>query len=182
MDGDADVYFVDTRNAVNDHRIPVGRGPTAVITPRQPAYVPPAGTGTRVVGWQTPAATATYAGPASYAGPAYMQTPMSFAPQGIFGGGQPVYVQPPAWGWGQPGTLGGMFGGLFNGVNIGSLVDLIGQGFAAIRSLPTPPTSSGDSGTDIANLTLYQQALAEHGKTDEQIRTAVHIIGKLLGA
>jgi hypothetical protein len=31
-------------------------------------------------------------------------------------------------------------------------------------------------------LTLYQQALAEHGKTDEQIRTAVHILGKLLGA
>jgi hypothetical protein len=179
MDGEADVYFVDTRNA--DHRTPVGRGPTAVIAPRTPTYSPPVSTGTRVVNWATPA-TATYAGPASYAAPGYMQAPMSFAPQGVFGGGQPVYLPPPNWGWGQPGTLGGMFGGLLNGVNIGTLVDLIGQGFAAIRSLPTPPTSSGDSATDVANLALYQQALAEHGKTDEQIRTAVHIVGKLLGA
>ena len=159
-DGNADVYFVDTRNAdPRDHR--VGR-PTVVTASRQPTYVPPAGMGQRV----------TYAGPAQFGG----QAPMAW------GGGNPVYVQPPAWGWGQqPGTLGSLFGGL-NGVNIGSLIDLIGQGFAAIRSLPTPPTASGDSGTDVANLTLYQTALAEHGKTDEQIRTAVHIIGKLLGA
>ena len=93
-----------------------------------------------------------------------------------------MYAQPPAWGWGnQPGTLGSLFGGL-NAVNIGMLVDLIGQGFAAVRSLPTPPTSSGDGSTDVANLTLYQTALAEHAQTDERIRTAVHIIGKLLGA
>lgn len=182
MDGDADVYFVDARNAT-DPRATVGRGPTAVITPRQPGYVQPASSGSRTVGW-APTATVSYGGPATYAGPAYVHAPapMSYAPQGLWGGGQPVYMQPPAWGWGQPGTLGGMFGGLFNGVNIGTLVDLIGQGFAAIRSLPTPPTASGDSGTDVANLTLYQTALAEHGKTDEQIRTAVHIIGKLLGA
>jgi hypothetical protein len=181
MDGDADVYFVDTRNAdpVRDHRAPVP-GRTAVITPRQPTYVPPASAGSRVLGWSAPAPV-QYAGPATYAGPAYMQAPMPYAPQGFFGSGQPVYPPPPAWGTGQPGTLGSLFGGL-NGVNIGMLVDLIGQGFAAVRSLPTPPTSSGDGGTDIANLTLYQQSLAEHGKTDEQIRTAVHIIGKLLGA
>jgi hypothetical protein len=91
-------------------------------------------------------------------------------------------MQPPAWGWGnQPGTLGQLFGGL-NSVNIGMLVDLIGQGFAAVRALPTPPTTSGDGSTDVANLTLYQQALAEHAQTDERIRTAVHILGKLLGA
>ncbi|HEX7836719.1 MAG TPA: hypothetical protein VF469_04600 [Kofleriaceae bacterium] len=140
-----------------------------MITPRQPAYVPPAAGPQRT----------TWAGPATYAGPAYMQAPTPYYPPGVWGGQQPVYMQPPVWG--QPGTLGGLFAGL-NGVNIGSLVDLIGQGFAAIRSLPTPPTASGDSGTDVANLTLYQTALAEHGKTDEQIRTAVHIIGKLLGA
>ena len=173
MDGDADVYFVDTRNA--DHRTPVR--PTAVITSRQPPYAPPAGSR---VGWSQPA-TATYAGPATFANPAYMQAPTAFAPQGFFGGGQPVYMQPPAWGWGQPGTLGGLFAGL-NSVNMGSLVDLIGQGFAAIRTLPTPPTASGESGTDVANLTLYQTALAEHAQTDERIRTAVHILGKLLGA
>jgi len=162
MDGNADVYFVDTRNAdPRDHRVP-----GAVVSSRQPTYVPPAASR---VGWAQP--TATYAGPA-----------MTFAPQGVWGSPNPGYMQPPAWGWGQqPGTLGSLFGGL-NGVNIGMLVDLVGQGFAAIRSLPTPPTASGDGTTDVANLTLYQTALAEHGKTDEQIRTAVHIIGKLLGA
>jgi hypothetical protein len=164
----ADVYFVE-RNAsvVSDHR---ATRPTFVSGSRSPAYMPASvATQPRV----------TYAGPASmFAQPQFAP---QFAPQGFFGGNQPVYQQPPAWGWGQPGTLGGLFSGL-NSVNIGSLVDLIGQGFAAIRSLPTPPTSSGESGTDIANLTLYQQALAEHGKSDEQIRTAVHIIGKLLGA
>ena len=156
----ADLYFVE-RNA--DHRVV---RPTIVSSSRAPAYVPPASAsmGTRV----------TYAGPASFAGPA------QFAPQGFWAGSQPVYMQPP-WGWGQPGTLGGLFAGL-NGINIGTLVDLVGQGFAAIRSLPTPPTATGEGGTDVANLTLYQQALAEHAQTDERIRTAVHIIGKLLGA
>ena len=153
-DSNADVYYIDTRNA--DHRTPPTGRPQVVVAARNPAYQPAA---PRV----------TYAGPA-YAGPG------GFFPQG-WGAQQPVYMQPPTWG--QP-TLGSMFGGL-NGVNIGTLIDLIGQGFAAIRSLPTAPTSSGDSGTDVANLTLYQQALAEHGKTDEQIRTAVHIIAKLLG-
>lgn len=179
MEPDGDVYFVNRNADPRDHRAPVGSN--AIWT--RPGYVTPPSSGSRVVNWTTPTTTATYAGPASYAGPAYVQAPapMPYAPQGLWGGGQPVYMQPPALGWGQPGTLGGLFSGL-NGVNIGSLVDLIGQGFAAIRSLPTPPTASGDSGTDVANLTLYQQALAEHGKTDEQIRTAVHIIGKLLGA
>ena len=164
----ADVYFVE-RNAVNDHRV---MRPTIVSSSRSPAYVPPAAVpmGTRV----------TYAGPAQFAAPASFAGPAQFAPQGFWAGNQPMYMQPP-WGWGQPGTLGGLFAGL-NGINIGSLVDLVGQGFAAIRALPTPPTASGDGGTDVANLTLYQQALAEHAQTDERIRTAVHIIGKLLGA
>jgi hypothetical protein len=161
----ADVYFVERNAVVNDHRVV---RPGFQTSSRTPTYVPPAAvpTGSRV----------TYGGPATWAGPAQI------APQGFWSGNQPVYVQPPQWGWGnQPGTLGSLFGGL-NSVNIGMLVDLIGQGFAAVRSLPTPPTTSGDGSTDVANLTLYQQALAEHAQTDERIRTAVHIIGKLLGA
>ena len=171
-DSETDVYFVE-RNAVNDRRA----RPTVISRTRAPAYIPPAAapTDTRV----TYAGPATFAGPAAFAGPAQF-APQGFGPGGFWSGNQPVYMQPP-WGWGQPGTLGGLFAGL-NGINIGSLVDLVGQGFAAIRSLPTPPTASGDGGTDVANLTLYQQALAEHAQTDERIRTAVHIIGKLLGA
>ena len=158
----ADVYFVE-RNAVNDHRV---IRPGVVTSSRTPVYVPAGSTGQRV----------TYGGPASFAGPA------QWSPQGFWSGNQPVYSQPPAWGWGnQPGTLGSLFGGL-NAVSIGMLVDLAGQGFAAVRALPTPPTTSGDGSTDVANLTLYQQALAEHAQTDERIRTAVHILGKLLGA
>jgi len=159
----ADVYFVE-RNAVGH----AGRAtrPGVHGGSRSPAYVPASeAVQPRVI----------------YAGPAQTFPQPQFAQQG-FWNSQPVYNQPPPWGgWGQQGTLGGLFSGLHN-VNIGTLVDLIGQGFAAMRSLPTPPTSFGESGTDIANLTLYQQALAEHGKSDEQIRTAVHIIGKLLGA
>jgi hypothetical protein len=167
-DSTTDVYFVERNAAVNDHRTPTTLRPTFTPTTRTPTYLPPTTmpTGTRV----------TYGGPATYAGPA------QFGPQAFWGSSQPVYVQPPSWGWGgQPGTLGGLFAGL-HGINLGSLVDMVAQGFAAIRSLPTPPTSSGDSGTDVANLILYQQALADHGKTDEQIRTAAHILAKLLGA
>jgi hypothetical protein len=166
----ADVYFVE-RNAVNDHRVV---RPGVVTSSRTPVYVPPAAgpTGSRV----------TYGGPATFGGQTAWAGPAQFAPQGFWSGNQPVYMQPPGWGWGnQPGTLGSLFGGL-NSVNIGMLVDLVGQGFAAVRSLPTPPTSSGDGSTDVANLTLYQTALAEHAQTDERIRTAVHILGKLLGA
>ena len=173
-DRNADVYFVERNaSAVNDHR---AVRPTFASSARSPAYVPAA---------VAAAPRVTYAGPASMFAPQYApqyaaQYAPPFASQGFWGGNQPVYAQPPA-GWGQQSTLGGLFSGL-NNVNIGTLIDLIGQGFAAVRSLPTPPTSSGEGGIDVANLALYQQALAEHGKTDEQIRTAVHIIGKLLGA
>jgi hypothetical protein len=169
-DSDMDVYFVE-RNAVSDRERRAR--PTVISRTRTPGYHPPA-----IV---PPETRVTYGGPATFAGPAPFAGPAQFGPPGLWAGNQPVYMQPPAWGWGMPGTLGGLFAGL-NGINIGTLVDLVGQGFAAIRSLPNPPTASGDSGTDVANLVLYQQALAEHAQNDERIRTAVHIIGKLLGA
>jgi hypothetical protein len=167
MDDDernADMYFVERNATVARDRRTTAR-PTFVSS-ATPAYVP--------------ASVATVPR-VTYAGPASMFAQPQFAQPGFWGGNQPVYAQPPAWGWGQQGTLGGLFSGL-NSVNIGSLIELAGQGFAALRSLPTAPTSSGDGQTDVANLTLYQQALAEHGKSDEQIRTVVHILGKLLGA
>jgi hypothetical protein len=175
MDDDernADMYFVERNATVTRDRRTTAR-PTFVSS-ATPAYMPAAVAAQPRV---------TYAGPATmFAQPQFgSQFAPQFAPNGFFGGNQPIYAQPPAWGWGQQGTLGGLFSGL-NSVNIGSLLELAGQGFAAIRSLPTPPSSSGDGQTDVANLTLYQQALAEHGKSDEQIRTVVHILGKLLGA
>ena len=155
-----DIYYVDTRNAdPRDHRVNVVRPGTPAR-----AIVMPAATTSRV-GWAQPAtiypsATTAYGQPMPYAQ-------------------APIYAQPPVYG--QPPFLGTL-GALFGGINIGQVIDLVGQGFAALKALPTPPSSTGDVATDVANLTLYQRALAEHGKLDEQIRTGVHIVAKLLGA
>jgi hypothetical protein len=165
---DGDVLYVE-RNA--DHRLP-SRWLRPVTAP----------TGSRTYN----PAPASYPSPAQVypSAPAY-SSPQVYSPvypQNAMFGQNPVYAQPPYWGgpWGNMGNT--TLGQLFGGVNIGQLIDLVGQGFAAIRSLPAAPTSTGEVGTDVANLTTYQQALAEHGKLDEQIRTGVHIIARLLGA
>jgi hypothetical protein len=165
---EADIYFVDTRNADAPHR-PVVRpgtyGPSRAVV--VPAAAPPA---SRVTYVPPPAAPPGYAGtpyPTSY--PATFWNPQN-----------PVYAPPPHV-YGQPPFMGTL-GALFGGINIGQVIDLAGQGFAALKSLPAAPASTGDVSTDVANLTLYQRALAEHGKLDEQIRTGVHIVAKLLGA
>lgn len=54
------------------------------------------------------------------------------------------------------------------------------QALAAIQPLPDPPVAIGEAGIDLGNLVLYQQALAEHAKRDEQLRTIGSIAGKLL--
>lgn len=154
---EADVYYVDTRNA--DHRPTVVRpGPA----PTRAVVVP--ATSTSRVGWAQPAMS-------------YSNTPMYAQPMPYLQA--PIYAQPPMYG--QPPVMG-MLGSLFGGINIGQVIELVGQGFAALKALPAAPSSTGEMTTDVANLTLYQRALAEHGKLDEQIRTGVHIVAKLLGA
>jgi hypothetical protein len=179
---EADIYYVDTRNApVRDHRpgITSASPPTparAVMVPtgsQRVTYSPGPGPGwvTSNPTWTPP----TYSPPPSYPAPN-----MGFSPNPYYGYGQgPVYMQPPVYG--QSPSLG-MLGALFGGINIGQVIDLVGQGFAALKALPAAPSSTGDVATDVANMTLYQRALAEHGKLDEQIRTGVHIVAKLLGA
>jgi hypothetical protein len=152
-DNVADIYYVDTRNS--DHRTPGGVRPGIALPPAAAAP------GRTVV---MPAGTSSRV---SYGG----SVPMGFA--------QPVYAQPPVYASPPFGTT---LGSLFGGINIGQVIDLIGQGFAALKSLPAAPVTTGDASTDVTNLTLYQRALAEHGKLDEQIRTGVHIVAKLLGA
>lgn len=178
-----EVYYVDTRNApVRDHRPVLNPAssptPARVVVPSSQRfwYVPGPGT--------TPTATVT---PPTYSTPPVYPTPpsypapnMGFAPNPYYGYGQgPAYFQPPTYG--QPPFLGTL-GALFGGINIGQVLDLVGQGFAALKSLPAAPSATGEVSTDVANMTLYQRALAEHGKLDEQIRTGVHIVAKLLGA
>jgi len=163
---DGDVLYVE-RNA--DHRAPGRWRPVTAPTGSRTYSPAPATYAPAAVYPPVPAYS-----PASAYAPAY--------PQSTMFGQNPIYAQPPYWGgpWGGWGNT--TLGQLFGGVNIGQLIDLVGQGFAAIRSLPAAPTSTGEIVTDVANLTTYQQALAEHGKLDEQIRTGVHIIAKLLGA
>jgi len=178
---EADIYYVDTRNApARDHRsvlnpvIPAS--PARVMAPTSAQriwYMPGPGPGTATTAptWTPP----TYSSPPSYPPPN-----TGFAPNPYYGYGPgPAYLPPPIYG--QPPSLGTL-GALFGGINIGQVIDLVGQGFAALKALPASPSSTGDVATDVANMTLYQRALAEHGKLDEQIRTGVHIVAKLLGA
>ena len=170
---DGDVLYVE-RNA--DHRAPSRWRPVTVATGSRTYSPAPA---------SYPPAAQVYPTAPAYSTPPVYSAPQSYAPvypQSTIFGQNPIYAQPPYWGgpWGSWGNT--TLGQLFGGVNIGQLIDLVGQGFAAIRSLPAAPSSTGEIVTDVANLTTYQQALAEHGKLDEQIRTGVHIIAKLLGA
>lgn len=159
---EADIYYVDTRNA--DHRV-VRPGTSA---PVRTVVLPPASAPT--------SSRVTYATPPAWVPPSYSNMPAY--PNSYWNGQNPVYAQPPVYGQPFMGTLGALFGG----INIGQVIDLVGQGFAALKALPAAPSSTGDVTTDVANMALYQRALAEHGKLDEQIRTGVHIVAKLLGA
>ena len=64
------------------------------------------------------------------------------------------------------------------GLSTGVLLQVGAQVLAAIQSLPSPPIATGESGTDLGNFVLYQQALAEHAKRDEQLRTLGQLAGK----
>ncbi len=144
----ADIYYVDSRNAVVDHRTAGGTRPRAtpwrpspVVRPRTPMSVPP----TRTV----------------------------YLPQAP----QPVYADP-MQGYYPPGSPGSMLLGRFT---IAQVVEAIGQGIAAMKSLPTAPVATRDVQTDVANSVLYHAALADHAKFDERIRTLASVIAKLVG-
>ena len=69
---------------------------------------------------------------------------------------------------------------VLGGLTVGELLESATQVLAAIQSLPAPPVATGEGGTDVSNLILYQTALAQHAKRDEQIRTLGSIVGKLI--
>jgi hypothetical protein len=60
---------------------------------------------------------------------------------------------------------------LSGNLKLGLIVDAASQVLASMAGLPAAPTAIGDLRTDMANLITYQQALAQHAKRDEQIRT-----------
>ncbi len=65
------------------------------------------------------------------------------------------------------------------GLSTGILIEAGAQALAAIQPLPNPPLATGRVETDVGNMILYQQALAQHAKRDEQIRTIGSLASKL---
>lgn len=66
------------------------------------------------------------------------------------------------------------------GMTMGELLDTGLQLFAAINGLPAAPVSQGETGVDTENLVIYQTALANHAKRDEQIRTLGTLLVRIL--
>lgn len=64
------------------------------------------------------------------------------------------------------------------GLSTGVLVQAGAQVLAAIQPLPTAPVATGKLEADMENLMLYQKALAEHAKRDEQLRTVGSLASK----
>lgn len=98
-----------------------------------------------------------------------------------------VYVQPASQpvGYAQPLVYTqpapqSPFSSLFGNMHAGQVIGLIAEALAAFRSLPAAPVSTKDIGTDIANGITYDTALAQHAKTDEQIRTIGHLVARLV--
>ncbi|MFT3700195.1 MAG: hypothetical protein QM831_44020 [Kofleriaceae bacterium] len=99
-----------------------------------------------------------------HAQPAYPAYPYAQYPYG-----QSPYMQ---------GTVASQ---LFGRVTTGQLIDLVAQIFAALMPLPTAPTTTTDTATDVGNLIVYQGALAQYAKRDEQVRTLGNLVTKLVG-
>lgn len=144
---EADIYFVDTRNA--DHRTQTGSNrpsgrPMGTVT------VP--GSGTRVYPVTQPAYPNPYGNPYMnpYANP---------------------YMNP------QPTLATSILGR----VSTGQMIDLVAQIFAALMPLPGAPTATSDASVDVGNLIVYQGALAQYAKRDEQVRTLGNLVTKLVG-
>jgi hypothetical protein len=83
----------------------------------------------------------------------------------------------------QPGLGVGLGSGcgVLGRMNTGQVIDMVAQIFAALMPLPGAPVATSDPGTDVPNLILYQSALAQYAKRDEQVRTLGNLIVKLVG-
>jgi len=154
MEEYADIYYVDARNAVTDHRRPTGV--SGVVRPGFPGAPP-----SRTVVVPPPVARPVYAGQAQVVYPQGAQ--MLYAPSQMPQG----YPQSP-------------FSQLFSRLTMGQVIEMIVQGFTALQTLPAAPTATENARDNMDNLVLYQGALAQHAKRDEQLRTIGSIISKLV--
>jgi len=157
MDEYADIYYVDTRNADSrDHRTQGGIGGR----PSVPAN------------WRPSSGSAPMAPSRTvYVNPAPVAYPQGYVPAG--------YPRPFPGAPGYPPQNG--LAGLFGSMTTGQVVDMVAMLFAAIQPLPAAPTATKDTATDVGNLILYQGALAQHAKRDEQVRTLGGLVSRLVG-
>ena len=98
---------------------------------------------------------------------------------------QPTRVYAPAPVYGSPyvapyGTSP-LASTLFGRMTTGQVVDLVAQIVAALMPLPAAPNATADATTDVGNLILYQGALAQYAKRDEQVRTLGNLVTKMVG-
>src|SRR5688572_5696733 len=158
MEEYADIYYVDeNRNAVTrDHRTDNRPG-----TPWRP---------------NQPSRTVYVAPPVRHQAP--VAAPMIY-PQQQFFAAQPQLMYQPGYPQGFPpqSTAAALFGKL----TTGQIVEMVAQAFAALQTLPGAPVATRETSTDIANLILFQNALAQHAKRDEQVRTLGCLVAKLVG-
>ncbi|MEZ4362177.1 MAG: hypothetical protein R3B48_18460 [Kofleriaceae bacterium] len=154
MDEYADIYYIDSNRNAAVRRLPM-RSP---VIGGRPMYVPP------------PTASAPVATP--IAAPVVYNSP----PPVVYGTATPVYTQPPVTG--QPPTA---VQSLLGRVTAGQLIEMVAQVFAALQALPAAPIAGDDTNTNVSNLILYQGALANHAKRDEQVRTIGNLVSRLVG-
>ncbi len=102
-------------------------------------------------------------GPPAYGPPAY--GPPGYAPAPGYGAAYPW--QPP----GAPPPASPLVDRYTGGLKLGLILDAASQALAAMASLPTPPSITGEGVSDARNMVKYQESLAQHAKRDEQIRT-----------
>ena len=149
---EGDLYFVDTRNADSrDHRTQGGGASRPGGRPVNVVQVP--GSGQTRVYAASPPMPVYYGNP--YMNPGYPNPYMT--PQ------QTLATN------------------LLGRISTGQIVDLVAQIFAALMPLPAAPTGTADANTDVGNLILYQGALAQYAKRDEQVRTLGNLVTKLVG-
>jgi hypothetical protein len=154
MEEENDIYYVDGRNA--DIRSVMG-WPRPTSTPQRVGARPV--TSTRTV-YVNPAGGIR--GPVTAYGQPYVQPNMIYPQGAAFGAGLGV-------------------GSLFGNLTTGQVIDMVAQIFAVLQPLPTAPVATADAPTDIGNSILYQTALAEYAKRDEQVRTIGNLVAKLVG-
>jgi hypothetical protein len=167
---EADIYYVDTRNA---EPIVVTR-----TGPQGQQFIGP-GAVQGFVGTPVPMGVSS----SRYGRPTRVLVPHA-VPGNRYAMQQGTYPSPYMVGSGGAFGTGfgaGMGGGLLGNMTPAVLVDVIAQAFAAFMTLPTAPNPTSDPTTDVPNLITYQTALAQYAKRDEQIRTLGNLVTKLLG-